>query len=93
MLLERKRDGLPTPALDRRPALLPGLDFYLLAYDELIYDRPMGMTVGPIPWSSIDRWAVRNGVGNDEFNTLVNHIRAMENAVYLFEQRKQEGKR
>jgi hypothetical protein len=51
------------------------------------------MTVGPIPWSSIDRWAVRNGVDDDEFNTLVSHIRAMENAIYAFEQRKQEGKR
>jgi len=81
--MQRERDGLPVPALEKRPALMIGLDFYLRAYHELSYDRPIGMTLGPIPWSSVDRYAAKYGIVDlDDFSVFESHIRAMENAVY-----------
>ena len=86
-------DGIKVAALDRRPKLLPGLDFYLIAYHELRYDKPIGMSVGPIPWSSIDRWATRNGVNDiEDFTVLESHIRSLENAAYQFEEKRKGSK-
>lgn len=40
------------------------------------------MGVGPIPWSSIERWATRHGLDDaDELAVLVKHIRGMEEAM------------
>ena len=89
--MQRERDGLPAAALDKRPELLPGLDFYLRAYHELGYDRQIGMSLGPIPWSSLDRYAAKYGIVDiDDFDVLQSHIRAMENAVYQYD--KEGGK-
>lgn len=84
---------MPTPAIDNRPTLLPGLDFYFTAYRELRYDRPVGMTLGPIPWSSVARWNEINGTGDpDDLAVLEHHIRAMENAMTAFDQEREKGK-
>ena len=46
---------------------------------ELQSDRPVGMAVGQIPYSSIVTWADMNDVrSKDEFRKLLNHLRAME---------------
>ena len=89
--MEREREGLHTPALDIRPDLFFGLDFYLRAYHELSYDRPIGMSLGPIPWSSIERYATKYGVVDlDDFAVFESHIRAMENAVYRHDKQREE---
>lgn len=97
MLLERAEKGLPTPALDRRPTLENGLGFYFTAYNDLKYDRPIGMTLGPIPWSSVVKWGEIHGITDpDDLDVLNHHIRAMENAVYALEERrkaKSKGKK
>lgn len=50
------------------------------------------MSVGPIPWSSVDRWAERHGVkGLEEFSILLGHIRALEKAKKDFDD-SEEGK-
>lgn len=85
-------NGVKVKALDNRPDLLPGLDFYLNAFRELRYDRQIGMAVGPIPWSSIDRYAARHGIHGDDFDVLLSHIRAMENAAFAFDERRNKGK-
>lgn len=55
-------------------------------------DRQLGMAVGPIPWSSIDRWGRRHGcVDPDEFDDLVAIIRAVD-SVYLDEAEKRAKK-
>jgi hypothetical protein len=93
MLLQRAADGLPAPALDKRPDLLPGLDFYFTAYRELRYDRPIGMSLGPIPWSSVVRWGEIHGITDpDELAVLEHHIRAMESALAEIEDRREKNK-
>lgn len=69
--------------------MLQGADFYLTAYNELQYDRPIGMGIGAIPWSSIIRWAEFHGLScSDDVDDLITIIRALENAVHEFDQRK-----
>lgn len=38
------------------------------------------MGTGPIPWTSIDRYARRYGFAGDEFEELEHHIRALDSA-------------
>lgn len=92
MLLARAAKGEPTPAIEDRPTLLPGLDFYFTAYRELRYDRPIGMTLGPIPWSSVVRWGELHGLDVDEIGDLEHCIRAMEGAVTDFQERREQKK-
>ena len=41
------------------------------------------MVAGPIPWSSLDRYAQRFDVG--DFNVFESHIRAMERVLFEYE--------
>lgn len=59
------------------------LDFVWSAWWELHTDRPIGMAVGPIPFTAIDAYAGRYGIGAlDAFEAFAGLIRAMD-AVYL----------
>jgi len=60
------------------------LDFYFTAYQELRYDKPVGMTLGPIPWSSIVKWSEIHGLDIDDLAVLEHHIRAMEKTISEF---------
>jgi hypothetical protein len=40
------------------------------------------MQVGPIPWTAVDRYAQRHGFDDEEFDYLLQMIKAMD-AVYL----------
>lgn len=51
------------------------------------------MGVGPIPWSSIERWATRHGLDDaDELAVLVKHIRGMEDAMTEWDEQTKERK-
>lgn len=80
-------------ALNERPQLETGLDVFLKAYQDLQYDRPMGMALGPIPWFSIVRWAELHYLNDpDDIAVLVHHVREMERAVMEFDEKKSEKK-
>ena len=49
-------------------------------FAQLSTDRPIGLTRGAIPWSSIDRYAARHGIDGDDFNRFCALIRAMDGA-------------
>lgn len=69
--------------------MLPGLEIYWAAYFELQSDRPIGMGLGPIPWSSIVKWAEINGLTDlHDITVLTGFIRAMEAADREFEEKK-----
>jgi hypothetical protein len=44
-------------------------------------DRPIGMSAGPIPFTSISTYADRVGIDGDDFTYFVCMIRAMDDAV------------
>lgn len=72
-------NGKIIPALENRPHLLPGLSLYFTAYRDLSYDRPVGMGVGNIPWSSIIKWCQINNICDiNDIDTVIRYIRKME---------------
>lgn len=86
--------GRHVKALENRPVLLPGLDVYFAAYAELSYDRPVGLSVGPIPWSSIINWCQLHKIYDiDDIDVFVRHIRAMEAADAKIADRKEARKK
>ena len=52
------------------------------AFAQLSTDRPVGVTRGAIPWTSIDRYAARHGIEAEDFDRFCRMIRAMD-AAYL----------
>lgn len=68
--------------LPERPQLELGLDLYLIAYFDLIHDRPVTMGgYANIPWTSIWTWAQCHGIVDaSELAVLVHYIRALEHA-------------
>lgn len=50
----------------------PDLERIRGAFHELSTCRQIGMALGPIPWTAIDRYAERHGIGDfEQFATLV----------------------
>ena len=76
MCIER---GQPLPdALLNAPDLLQGLDFFYNAFGQLSTCRPVGMGLGSIPWTAIDRYAERNDV--EDFDEFLYMVRKMDDA-------------
>jgi hypothetical protein len=51
------------------------------AFDQLSTGRPVGLTRGAIPWTSIDRYAARFAIEADDFSRFCRMIRAMDGAL------------
>ena len=68
---------MPAGYLDR-PELNESLEYVWDAFWTLNSDRPLGIGEGPIPFTSIDRFAQRYGIDNlddfDEFRSLIHAI-------------------
>ena len=73
--------GVTPRALSEKPELLQGSDFFMQAYQDLVTDRAIGMSVGPIPWSSVLRWGRHNGLDQDDIEELNTIIRTVERAI------------
>ena len=88
-LILLQEGGVNVPSLNNRPQLSFGQSIYFKAYSDLQADRQIGMAVGSIPWSSLLKWAQREGMaGDDDFELLCYNIRMMENAAHEFQERK-----
>jgi len=76
-----EEDGVEPKALQERPQLPDHLQFVWSAWWELHTDRPVGMAVGAIPFSAIDRYAARYGIdGMDHFDAFREAVRALDGA-------------
>lgn len=76
-------NGYQVPDEDLPPDVLPECEFVFSAFWELSTDRPVGMGIGAIPWSSINSFAVRHGIEQiDDFEQFSFLIRAID-AEYL----------
>lgn len=81
--------GVSVKALENRPVLAIGLDVYLNAYQELCYDRPVGLSVGPIPWSSIIKWCQLHELHDiNDIDTFIRYIRKLEQVDQEIAERK-----
>ncbi|WP_425374938.1 phage tail assembly chaperone [Methylobacterium segetis] len=75
-----EEDGVVPAALLARPDLPEHLSFAWDAFWALSTDRALGFgVVGPIPWSSLDRYAARTGITDpEEFERLARLVGAMD---------------
>lgn len=87
----KRRQPLPE-AIANAPTIFKGLEPYYIAFWELSTDRSQGMGVGPIPWSAINEYAVREGLRGEGYEDLVDYVRAMDRTFLKF-QREEEAKR
>jgi len=79
--IERDGDVPALPFLLNEPDLEPYLVFELGAFNDLTRDRQTGFGLGPIPWSSIDRYAARFVIDDEQdFTRFVRLIFAMDDA-------------
>ena len=69
----------------KAPELLLGLDFVYQAFEELSSDRAVGMVIGPLPWSSVDRFCERHGIIGDFRDEFEQLLRAMDTAYLKYE--------
>lgn len=79
MDVARADGAIPTPLRDR-PKLASSAVCYWEAFCSLSTDRPGGMGVMPIPWSSIDRYARRHGIEGEDFDRLAKLVMAVDAA-------------
>lgn len=87
-----RKTGMPLPdRIANKPQLIGGLELYWKAFCELSSDRDIGMAEGPIPWSSMNMWAVRHGIYGDGFDRFVAVLRSLDEA-YLDKQSKTKKK-
>ena len=93
-MLALQAAGKQVHALDKRPELLPGLEFYFQCYRDLDCDRGISMAgLGPIPWSSIIKWCQVyriNAVSG--IQRMVRYVRAMESAEFSFREKRRPKK-
>jgi len=75
-----EEDGKTPAALLRQPELSPDLEVVLTAFSRLSRDRAVGFALGPIPWSSIDRYAERHGIDGDAMDRLSFLLMRMDGA-------------
>jgi hypothetical protein len=82
------------PPLRNMPELWPECAWYLEAFKELTWSRPLGMSsLGYIPVGEIVAWAAANAV--EDVPTLIRHVRALD-ALYVAdwtERQKRESER
>lgn len=67
---------------------MDGLEWFYDAFTDLSSTRPVGMGVGHIPWTAIDRWAVRNEVDGEDFDDLVYMMREMDAEFFDLQDKK-----
>ena len=82
--------GRPFKPWDNRPQVPPHLLWVWEAFGHLQTCRPVGMGLGPIPWTAINEWVRAKEVADVErFERL---IRAMDNEVLQRHHERREGK-
>lgn len=81
--------GRPFKPWDNRPQVPPHLLWVWEAFGQLQSCRPVGMGLGQIPWTAINKWVTAKEVADAErFETL---IRAMDNEVLRSHRERKEG--
>lgn len=67
------------PFMQNKVEVRPDLAFTWRAFHDLSGDRQVGMAVGRIPFTAIDRYAARFGIdARDDFERFMFLIRAMD---------------
>lgn len=68
-----------------------GFEFYLTSFKELGTCRPVGMGVGPIPFTSIAEYARIFEVEGEDFFELLYYVREMDDEYLKLEKEKSDS--
>jgi len=78
---DKDESQIPDPLLNE-PELLPGLNLYFDAFWELCPDRQLGMSVGPIPYTSIRQYCIDWNLNEELTFNMKKLVRKLD-LVYL----------
>lgn len=84
------KTGQPIPSrIENAPSLHPGLELYYIGFLELNSSRSMGLSIGPIPWLSIEQYSVVKELDEEQTQAMHHHIVQMD-VVYMKHQAKKQ---
>lgn len=87
-------EGLELPFLAARQDPDEALRFVWDAFWNLSTDRQVGFATGPIPWTAVDRYAVRHHIDDaDAFERFHSLLRSMDGAYLEHLEREREKER
>lgn len=88
---QAKRFGEPIPdRIRNRPRLRFELIFFLDAFYELDTDRNVSVSFGPIPWSSLNNYALAHEISGEDYHDFMYLVRAVDTA-YIKHMREKSG--
>ena len=79
-------------AIKNAPELLPGLEFYYDTFWELDSCRQQGMSLGPIPWTAIQKFGEVMKLDEETLDDLHYFIRSLDNKYRLHMESKNGNK-
>lgn len=91
VLRQMRQFGSGAPKWADPVELTVGDKFYLAGFYDISTDRPVGMSVGYIPWRSMIEYCQFYGASTDETERFVQIIKAID-AVYVAESCKGDSK-
>jgi hypothetical protein len=77
------KERIPLPSkIQNAPVLLPGLELYYIAFNDLMASRMTGFGMGPLWWSTIQQYCDHHGIVGMQAEDMQYHLRELD-AVYL----------
>lgn len=81
--------GRPIPdRIENSPSILPGLELYYIAFQDLNSSRQMGMGLGPIPWVVIQQYCQLKELSDEQTEAMHHHIPLMDTVFLKHHQKK-----
>lgn len=75
-------------AIKNAPNLLPGLELYYIAFNDLEASRDVGMGIGPLWWSTIQEWCEKNELDQEQTEACHIHLKQMDTAYIKYHNKK-----
>lgn len=87
------REGTPLPQrIQNAPQLAFGMQMYFSAFMDLTSCRQIGMSLGPIPWTAVNDYALYLGLDEEQSEDLHLFVRALDNE-YMSHHNKKSAKK
>lgn len=79
------------PKIANAPELTLGLELYLEGFLDLSSCRSVGMSLGPIPWTAMDRYCEVEGIADETRDDFIYLVKGLD--VYYLELMEAKSKR
>ena len=83
------KSRMPVPdKFNKAPTLLPGLELYFSAYDELVSFHTINAERPPILWADVHEYAKHHRFDSDQRENLMHYVRDLEQAALTWRRKK-----